>query len=121
MHCGARIGLGRVLLCSAPGRFTLCMRSMFSKEHETRMWRLLPREHVERVLLSLEDELAAMDVQHAELLRRAHQQREQAGDGGDSGGDREATAQATARLLGTMQRKGQQIQQLRRYTVRCEA
>ena len=51
----------------------------------------------------------------------AHQQREQqACDEGDSG-EREATAHAAAILLGAMQRKGQQIQQLRRCTAHCEA
>ena len=68
------------------------------------------------MLLSLEDELASMDVQHAELLARAHHQREQQACDAGYSGDREATAHAIAKLLGAMQRKGQQIQQLRRHT-----
>ena len=73
------------------------------------------REQVEAVALSLEGELAALDLQHAELLQRAAQQRGQQHAEHSSGADREATAHVTAGVLDAMRRKGRQIQTLRQY------
>lgn len=66
--------------------------------------------------MSLEDELARLDLQHAELLERGAQQRVQQQHAGDKcGAGREATAHATAGVLDAMRRKGRQIQTLRQY------
>ena len=75
-------------------------------------------DHVDHVLRSLEDDLASIGVQHAQLLSRAHQQRDQACNGMDAV-DREATAhgQTGCRALCSA---GGADQHLRCYAVHCE-
>lgn len=70
------------------------------------------REHLEAVVLSLEDELSALDLRYASLLREA-----QAMYSDDEEGEqrREDVASATARVVEAMRLKGQQVRQLREY------
>ncbi|EIE27146.1 hypothetical protein COCSUDRAFT_55170 [Coccomyxa subellipsoidea C-169] len=76
------------------------------------------REQVEAVVMSLEDELAVLDLRYAELLRQQQHHR-QCANNKSSSNDldlEEEVAHAAARVREAMQRKGQQIQQLWQYT-----
>ncbi|BDA50890.1 hypothetical protein COCOBI_17-1090 [Coccomyxa sp. Obi] len=78
---------------------------------------LKTREQVEAVVMSLEDELAVLDLRYAELLRQQQQQRHCRHN--DSSNDHdlgEEVAHAAAKVREAMQRKGRQIQQLRQYS-----
>ncbi|KAK9806835.1 hypothetical protein WJX72_004358 [[Myrmecia] bisecta] len=74
------------------------------------------RAQLEAVITSLEDELSILDLRYADLLRAAG-----ARPGSSSSAEaepdaqQEGVAQSTARVLEAMQRKGQQIRQLREY------
>ncbi|KAK9907698.1 hypothetical protein WJX75_008355 [Coccomyxa subellipsoidea] len=78
---------------------------------------LKTREQVEAVVMNLEDELAVLDLRYAELLRRQQHHR-QGGHHNSSTNELklEEEAHAAAKVREAMQRKGQQIQQLRQYT-----
>ncbi|KAK9836747.1 hypothetical protein WJX74_007395 [Apatococcus lobatus] len=77
------------------------------------------REQMQSVLMSLEDELGALDLQYADMLRRAQLSPEglclDSADDFEFEAHQEEVARATAQILDAMHRKGVQIQQLRDY------
>ncbi|CAL8462794.1 g2327 [Coccomyxa elongata] len=78
---------------------------------------LKTRAQVEAVVMSLEDELAVLDLRYAELLRQQQQQRHCRPHASSNDIDLgEEVAHAAAKAREAMQRKGRQIQQLRQYS-----
>eukprot|EP00884_Botryococcus_braunii_P001720 jgi/Botrbrau1/11549/Bobra.60_1s0003.1 len=73
------------------------------------------RDQLESVVLSLEDELAVLDLRYNDLLQAAAES-----DSDDEVDEmrRDALAQTTTRVLTAMQLKGQQIRQLRAHIAR---
>ncbi|KAL0038702.1 hypothetical protein WJX79_003946 [Trebouxia sp. C0005] len=72
------------------------------------------RQQVASVLLSLEDELAVLDLRYADLLQSV--QALSGSDEEDVEMQHEDLSRSVGQVLESMQRKGQQIQQLREYS-----
>ncbi|DBB00057.1 hypothetical protein WJX77_006620 [Trebouxia sp. C0004] len=87
-------------------------RALIVTRQQEEAWQT--RQQVASVLLSLEDELAVLDLRYADLLQFV--QTLSGSDEEDVEMQHEDLSRSVGQVLESMQRKGQQIQQLREYS-----